>query len=65
LKVQLDQKYKDVLVFIHTYFGGYLGYRKTQDTYYYSSTSFASAELFMNYFDKHNLLSSKFINYKK
>lgn len=40
-----------------------IGYRKSQDTYYYGSTSFGSAKNVINYFDKFNLQSKKHISY--
>ncbi len=46
-------------------FGGNIGYRKSQDTYYYNSTSFGSARKVIKYFDKFHLLSSKHVNYLK
>lgn len=46
-------------------FGGSIGYRKSQDTFYYSSVSFGSAKKVINYFDHFNLLSSKHINFLK
>lgn len=45
--------------------GGSIGYRKNQDTYYYSSVNFANAQKVVNYCDKYNLLSSKYLNYLK
>jgi hypothetical protein len=65
LSFQIDQKYGDLLILIKNYLGGNIGYRSTQDTYYYSSTSFSSAKKVINYFDKFTLLSSKFIRYLK
>ena len=65
LKVQIDQKHKDLLLLIQKAFNGYLGYRASQNTYYYESTSFANAYLFILYFDRYSLLSNKFIAYKK
>jgi hypothetical protein len=65
LSFQIDQKYKDILIIISNYLGGNIGYRWTQDTYYYSSTSFGSARKVINYFDKFTLLSSKFVHYLK
>jgi len=46
-------------------FGGSIGHRKSQDSYYYASVRFGSAKKFINYFDHFNLLSSKHINYVK
>jgi hypothetical protein len=61
----LDPKTKFILNQIKEEFGGYLGYRKTQDTYYFGTTSFSSAKKVINYFDHHHLLSSKHVNYLK
>jgi LAGLIDADG endonuclease len=65
LSFQINQKYKDILILIKNYLGGNIGYRSTQDTYYYNSTSFGSAKKVIKYFDKFTLLSSKFVHYLK
>lgn len=65
LNFQIDQKRNNLLILVKDFFGGSIGYRKTQDTYYYGSTSFASARKVINYFDKYYLLSSKHANYLK
>ena len=65
LNFQIDQKNKDVLLLIKDFLGGNIGYRKSQDTYFYYSTSFGSAKNVINYFDKYHLLSSKHVNYLK
>jgi len=65
LNFQIDQKNNSVLLLIKEFLGGNLGYRKSQDTYYYGSTSFGSAKNVVNYFDYFHLLSSKHINYLK
>lgn len=65
LNYQIDQKKKDILILISEYLGGNIGYRKTQDTYYYGSTSFGSAKNVIKYFDHFHLLSSKYLNYLK
>lgn len=65
LNFQIDQKKKDLLVLIKNLLGGNIGYRTNQDTYYYGSTSFGSARKVIGYFDKHHLLSTKYINYLK
>ena len=65
LNFQIDQKKKDLLVLIKNFLGGNIGYRTNQDTYYYGSTSFGSARKVIDYFDKHHLLSTKYINYLK
>nr|QKS32137.1 LAGLIDADG endonuclease [Sphaerobolus stellatus] len=65
LNFQIDQKKEDLLILIKNFFGGNIGYRKSQDTYYYGSTSFGSAKKVINYFDQFHLLSSKHVNYLK
>lgn len=65
LNYQIDQKNNTILLLIKDFLGGNIGYRKSQDTYYYGSTSFGSAKNVINYFDKFNLLSTKHINYLK
>ena len=65
LNFQIDQKKDDILLLIKNYLGGNIGYRKSQDTYYYGSTSFGSALNVINYFDYFHLLSSKHTNYLK
>nr|YP_009517193.1 LAGLIDADG homing endonuclease [Blastosporella zonata]AYE93114.1 LAGLIDADG homing endonuclease [Blastosporella zonata] len=65
LNFQIDQKKDKILLLIKDLFGGNIGYRKSQDTYYYGSTSFGSAKKVINYFDYFHLLSSKHINYLK
>ena len=63
LNYQIDQKNNILLNEIKQYIGGYIGYRKSQDTYYYNSTSFGSAKKVISYFDKFNLQSRKYISY--
>ena len=65
LNFQIDQTHKDVLLLIKDFLGGNIGYIKSQDTYYYESTSFGSAKNVINYFDQYHLLSSKHVNYLK
>lgn len=65
LNFQIDQKYNTILLDIKNFIGGNIGYRKSQDTYYYGSTSFGSAKKVINYFDVYPLLSSKHLNYIK
>ena len=65
LNYQIDQKDKNVLLLIQEVFGGNIGYRKSQDTYYYGSTSFGSAKKVIKYFDNFHLQSSKHNNYLK
>lgn len=65
LNFQIDQKNKDVLLLVKGIFGGNIGFRKSQDTYYYGSTSFGSAKKVINYFDTFHLQSNKHNNYLK
>nr|YP_010759112.1 hypothetical protein QEO35_mgp07 [Hericium alpestre]WEX32026.1 hypothetical protein [Hericium alpestre] len=65
LNFQIDQKDISMLLLIKNIFGGNIGYREIQDTYYYGSTSFGSAKKVINYFDTFFLQSSKHINYLK
>ena len=65
LNFQIDQKEDYLLKLIKDFLGGNIGYRKSQDTYYYGSTSFGSAKNVITYFDKYHLLSSKHVNYIK
>jgi len=65
LNFQIDQKENNLLILIKELLGGNIGYRKSQDTYYYGSTSFGSAKKVINYFDHYHLLSSKHINFLK
>ncbi len=44
LNFQIDQKKKLILDQIKEVFGGSIGHRKSQDTYYYASVSFGSAK---------------------
>lgn len=65
LNFQIDQKENTLLILIKNFLGGNIGYRKSQDTYYYASTSFGSAVKVIHYFDQFHLLSSKYLNYLK
>jgi hypothetical protein len=65
LNFQIDQKKKDLLILIKNFLGGNIGYRNSQDTYYYGSTSFGSAKKVISYFDNFHLLSNKHINFLK
>ena len=65
LNFQIDQKDITTLSLIREVFGGNIGYRSSQDTYYYGSTSFGSAKKVIKYFDTFHLQSSKHIHYLK
>lgn len=63
LNYQIDQKKSFILEMIKSFIGGNIGYRKSQDTYYYGSTSFGSARKVIQYFDIYHLQSKKHISY--
>lgn len=63
LNFQIDQKSDLLLNIIKEYLGGNIGYRKSQETYYYGSTSFGSAKRVIEYFDQYHLQSRKHISY--
>jgi hypothetical protein len=65
LMLQIDQKSAQILELIKLEFGGYLGYRKTQDTYYYHSVSFSVAYRFIIYLRSYHLLSYKYISFRR
>ena len=65
LNFQIDKKKDSILILIKDFLGGNIGYRKTQGTYYYGSTSFESARNVIGYFDYFHLLSTKHTNYLK
>lgn len=65
LNLQVSQKRRLFLDLIKDKFGGNIGYRESQDTYYYYSTSFGSAIKVISYLDKYHMLSSKHVKYLK
>lgn len=65
LNYQIDQKKDYILSIVKGFFGGNIGYRNGQNTYYYGSTSYGSAKKVINYFDRYHLLSTKHINFLK
>jgi len=65
LNFQVNQKTAPLLELIKGQFGGHIGHRKTQDTYYYGTTSFVRARKVIEYFDKFHLQSNKYTNYLK
>ena len=56
--MQIDLKESSILQKIANRFGGYLGYRSAQNTYYYSSVSFGRVVKFINYLDKYQVIGS-------
>ena len=65
LNYQIDQKKDYLLILVKDFLGGNIGYRRSQDTYYYGSTSFGSAKNVIKYFDHYHMLSTKHINFLK
>jgi hypothetical protein len=63
LVIQIDQKEIDLLLQIKEEFGGSIGFRQTQNTYYYSSVSFTSAKNIIKYFDRFHLMGAKLTQY--
>lgn len=64
LGVQMDIKGRELLEEIKEEKGGNIGYRKSQDTYYYSSTNFESADKWVSYLDKYKMIGPKYEEYK-
>lgn len=65
LLAQIDQKHSILLQQFKKRFSGYLGYRKAQDAYYYSSTSFPNFSEVLQYFDRFSLQSpTKYLSYE-
>ena len=61
--IQIDQKTKCLLLEIKNAFGGCVYYRKSTDTFCYSSTSFAVAKNIIQYFDRFHLMGVKMTQY--
>ncbi len=64
LLLQIDQKNKELLEEIKGIFGGYLGYREKQETYYYSTVSYKNIRKVVLYIDRYPLQSrTKILGY--
>lgn len=61
--IQVDQKTRHLLDLIKETFGGSIGFRSSQNTFYYSSVSFEGAFSVVKYFDRFPLMGSKQIQY--
>jgi hypothetical protein len=61
--LQIDQKSDSLLRVIQSSLGGYIGYRASQDTYYYSTVSFSNAARLIEYCDHTHLIGSKMTQY--
>jgi hypothetical protein len=58
-------QYSQILELIKIEFGGYIGYSKALDVYYYHSVSFKVAENFIIYLRTYHLLSYKYISFRR
>lgn len=56
--IQINQNNDTILKEIQSVFGGYIGYRKSQNTYYYSSVSLSNAVQFIQYLDHYQVMGS-------
>jgi hypothetical protein len=63
LTVQVSLKKDSLLRRIQNDFGGYVGFRQPDNTYYYSSGSFINAERFVRYLNVNQVMGSKFKTY--
>jgi hypothetical protein len=63
INFQVDQKTDYILNQIKDTFGGNIGHRKSQDTYYYNSDSISSIKKIISYFENYHLMSNKYLNY--
>lgn len=63
--IQIDLQEKDyhIIELIKNNFNGYVGYRKTNNSYYYSSVSFKNLKNWIEYLDKYCLCSNKYKEY--
>jgi hypothetical protein len=62
--LQIDQADRRLLAMIQACFGGSIGYRAKQNTYYYSSVSFHNAVALIHYLDHHQMHGHKMTAYK-
>jgi len=63
LVLQVDHEEESILKFLQDHLGGYIGYRKSQNTYYYSTVSFVNAAKLIQFLDRAHLVGSKMIQY--
>jgi LAGLIDADG endonuclease len=63
LFISISQKSSTLLNLIQRFFGGCVGYRKDQDTYYYTSSSFTNAAKLICYLDNYQLIGNKLTQY--
>ena len=65
LEFKIKQKNNKALSLIQKYLGGNCYYLNKDDIYYYNSTNFKVAKSVIEYFDKFQLNSSKYVKYLK
>ena len=65
LEFKIKQKNNKQLDLILKYLGGNCYYLNKDDIFYYNSTNFKVAKVVIEYFDKFQLNSSKYVNYLK
>lgn len=63
LVLQISQKKRFLLDLTQNVFGGSIGYRKSNDSYYYSTVGFNNAFQLINYLDHYQVMSSKLQSY--
>ena len=61
--IQIDQKTEMLLLQIKNTFKGSIGFRKSTNTFYYSSVSYSSARKCIEYFDQYHLMGVKYTQY--
>jgi LAGLIDADG endonuclease len=64
LVLQIDQAERYLLDLIKNTFGGYVGYRQSQNTYYYNSTSFKNAVMLIHTLDVYQVYGGRRQAYK-
>jgi LAGLIDADG endonuclease/LAGLIDADG-like domain len=64
LSMQISLKTSLLLIAIQNDFGGYIGFRKPHNTYYYSSGSFVNAGKFIEYLNVYQVMGAKFKGYR-
>ena len=63
LVMQVDQKEDSLLKLLQNHVGGHIGFRKSQNTYYYSTVSFVNAAKLIKFLDGAHLVGSKMTQY--
>lgn len=56
----IELKDECILKQIQNTFGGFVGYRKSRDTYYYSSINLTNASKLVTYFDKYHVIGPSY-----